>query len=98
MPRYIDADAATEYLRSTYCQGCGDIYNGVICRSCALDGALYYLDDLPADDVVEVVRCKDCIHAEVDRMCDTDEIYCDCYGIYKCADGFCDDGKREDQE
>lgn len=48
-------------------------------------------------DVVEVVRCKDCIHATTDRMCDTDEIYCDCYGIYKCADGFCDDGRRMEQ-
>lgn len=51
----------------------------------------------PSADVIEVVRCKDCIHATTDRMCDTDEIYCDCYGIYKCADGFCDDGRRMEQ-
>lgn len=39
-----------------------------------------YLDEVPAADVVEVVRCKDCIHAG-DRDCPIDwpkngEDYC----------------------
>lgn len=91
MPRYIDADALRKETEKK-------IRNSNAYRMAVVDSDfLDLIDDAHTEDVVEVVRCKDCIHATTDRMCDTDEIYCDCYGIYKCADGFCDDGRRMEQ-
>lgn len=42
---------------------------------------------LPAADVVEVVRCRDCIHRYSSE-------YCEC----RPKDGFCNDGERSVQE
>lgn len=61
MARYIDVDAATELARLTYCKNCNS-YNGVMCRACAFDDAMSFIEDFPEADVVEVVRCKDCKH------------------------------------
>lgn len=51
MGRYIDADAAVELARLTYCKGCNS-YNGVMCRACAFDDAMSFIDDFPESDVV----------------------------------------------
>lgn len=51
MPRYIDADAAIELTRLTYCTDCNS-YNGVMCRACQFDDAMLLIDDMPAADVV----------------------------------------------
>ena len=63
MARYIDADAATELARLTYCKGCNS-YNGVMCRACAFDDAISFIDDFPDADVVprnenKWILCKD---------------------------------------
>lgn len=58
MARYIDADAATELARLIYCKNCNS-YNGVMCRACAFDDAMSFIDDFPEADVVpksEVAR------------------------------------------
>ena len=51
MARYIDADAATELARLTYCKDCNS-YNGVMCRACAFDDAMSFIDDFPESEVV----------------------------------------------
>lgn len=50
MTRYIDADAAAELARLTYCKGCNS-YNGVMCRTCGFDDAMTFIDDFPGADV-----------------------------------------------
>jgi hypothetical protein len=49
--RYIDADAAVEEARLAYCKDCNS-YNGVMCRACAFDDAMSFIEDYPAADVV----------------------------------------------
>ena len=51
MARYIDADAAVEEARLAYCKDCNS-YNGVMCRACAFDDAMSFIEDYPAADVV----------------------------------------------
>ena len=57
----------------------------------------------PADDVVEVVRCKDCKHwrHETDGMIDHYEcaVFCGCYGkgYLTGADDFCSYGERKEK-
>ena len=51
MPRYIDADAAVEEARLAYCKDCNS-YNGVMCRACAFDDAMSFIEDYPTADVV----------------------------------------------
>lgn len=59
--RYIDAEKAVEEARLSYCKDCNS-YNGVKCSACAFDDAMSYIEDSPTADVVEVVRCKDCVY------------------------------------
>lgn len=55
-----------------------------------------YLDEVPAADVVEVVRCKDCIHAPLPGDCEgndmewpkIDGIYEDCICPHCCGDNW----------
>jgi hypothetical protein len=61
MARYIDAEALTERLRLQFCKDCNN-YNEIRCRSCDIDDTIDFIEDAPAADVVEVVRCKDCGH------------------------------------
>lgn len=63
MAQYIDADAATELARLTYCKDCNS-YNGVMCRACAFDDAMSFIDDFPEADVApraeEGAECPTC--------------------------------------
>lgn len=56
---YIERGAAIKEIRLIYCKDCNS-YNGVRCRACEFDDAMSLIEDVPAADVVEVVRCKDC--------------------------------------
>ena len=49
---------------------------------------------LPAADVVEVVRCKDCVHRVTDE--DTCIRWCIANGGIRDDDFFCADGKRKE--
>jgi hypothetical protein len=69
MARYIDADVllarlkklADEYL---YAESNKDKYDIVYGALTGVRQAITYTKTTPAADVVEVVRCKDCIHAQ----------------------------------
>lgn len=53
------------------------------------------LDELPAADVVEVVRCKDCKNLYPD---DTGKLHwCDCHRMFVGLDDFCSYGKPKDR-
>jgi hypothetical protein len=50
--RYIDADALIEYIQETVCGKCGDISDGIKCKSCGIDDTLDFLENAPTADVV----------------------------------------------
>lgn len=97
MSEYIERDAAIEFIRLNYCKDCNS-YNGIRCRACSFDDAMLALEDVPAADVAEVVRCKDCVFGK----------YIEDSGNYKCTtfngrfgtvkpDDFCSYGERKRQ-
>lgn len=58
------------------------------------DYAVDIVDDAPTADVVEVVRCKDCKYRDADDFCTGRE-----YPNVLVPDhGFCDKGKRREDE
>lgn len=56
---YISREAALKYIKSEQCRTCSDIG---LCGNCAVLVAVKLLEKVPAADVAEVVRCKDCKH------------------------------------
>ena len=74
MAKYIDADKAIEALDNLCDAGCqySKIQRSVMCGACPLGGAFDAIDDIPAADVAEVVRCKDCKH-KYGYKCDYDD-------------------------
>ena len=56
---YISREAAVKYIKSEQCGTCSDIG---LCGNCAVLVAAKLLEKVPAADVAEVVRCKDCKH------------------------------------
>lgn len=86
---YISRAAAIEYIKANQCQKCSDIG---LCGKCAVLTAIKLFEAIPAADVVEVVRCRDCKH----RL---DNDFCSGRGWPMGQvpdDGYCDHGKRKD--
>ena len=94
MADYIDRQAIVEALTD-------ELNNGLNIDEGRIDGlglAIACVDKMPAADVVEVVRCRDCKHSD----------WYECYGLYKYQchrffyahptemDGFCSYGERKD--
>lgn len=64
MAEYIEREAFEENVRLRYCKDCTNSYNGAWCRACWVDDMLGEVEDAPAADAVEVVRCKECKYQE----------------------------------
>lgn len=86
MAEYIDREAAIAHIKSHQCRRCSDIGS---CGGCAVLRAIRLFEEVPAADVMEVTRCKDCEHY---------------IGLAKCefeghfsggTDYFCADGERK---
>jgi hypothetical protein len=94
MAEYIEREATIEFIRLNYCKDCNN-YNGILCRSCSFDDAMLAIEDVPAADVVPVVRCKDCVYC-VDLG--TSGLYCDHddnRNPLGCrSNDYCNDGER----
>lgn len=56
------------------------------------------LDNTPTIDAVEVVRCKDCKHLSNVRVVPKGERICLRYCCGKSDEGFCDEGKRREDD
>ena len=52
----------------------------------------------PAVDAVEVVRCKDCKHGDIDDPVFPCQYYCHMGHMWNDAYHFCADGERRDDE
>lgn len=80
--RHIDDDALTADLIKR------GFYPAIVKRA---------IEDAPTADVVEVVRCKDCVYFEMD-----DDGFCYCLDSTgfdsKDLDDFCSDGKRREEQ
>lgn len=90
MSRYIDADKLKDTL---FLQFADEEEN-------AIEKGAYWsskvvreiIDEQPTADVVEVVRCKDCIHGTKDF----DKFLCEWNQEYHNGDWFCADGERRE--
>ena len=89
MPRYINEDDFCEYIR----------------KNTTPSGAEWFIskiNDMPAADVVEVVRCENCKYW-VTRERELIAPYCEKIGIkydngYRDFDDFCSYGERKETE
>ena len=84
MPRYIDADAL---IKTIYPIGIQNDLNYVI-NAKAVKVAI---DKQPTADVVEVVRCKDCV------FCDSEICRHDFALNFCCYDDYCSYGERKEK-
>ena len=104
MSRYIDADKLYELIRTNDYRLA--TINGSIDYGMFTVGIKQAIDEIPTDDVVEVVRCKDCENCLCinDRyMCKRNAIYNDSYKEFYglCAvakEHFCSYGERRKDE
>lgn len=61
----ISREAFSSDLEERYCMPCkccGNDWAGIKCKTCEVGFALDEIEEAPAVDAVEVVRCKDCKH------------------------------------
>ena len=65
-------------------------------HSLNLSEAYSKIAEMPAADVVEVVRCKDCKHENVHHAISDKCTWCDYWGIDPDFDDFCSYGERKD--
>ena len=100
MSDYISRETLIGKVEKHYCAPCkgqgGDL-GGDWCRSCVINSVLEKVRGIPAADVVEVVRCRDCKHSY--RIDGAKEEY-DCAKISAFAkffpgDHFCGYGERK---
>ena len=61
------------------------------------NACLNKVNSIPAADVVEVVRCKDCIHASMtsDGTCKYCAVWSQDEAVYLDGDYYCADGEKE---
>ena len=90
MNKYINVEVAKEYLRH-------DSFSNPYFRSQACQQAIDVLDTVPASDVVEVVRCRECFYnaGESRDLCGNPVILC-VTAVKHEPDWYCASGKRKD--
>lgn len=57
--------------------------------------ALRCMEQTPTIDAVPVVRCKDCVHGDIDDPDSPDEYYCYAGHMWNNANHYCADGERK---
>ena len=91
MADYISREAAIVAITKRECYNCGAFpKNCEICRTNSHKKAIL---SVPAADVVEVVRCGDCVHAEKSRNPKFD-LLCESGVGFVATDFFCGLGRR----
>lgn len=96
MSKYIDAD---KLLKSTIAKfKCVPLVGVPSCRNGEeyFDGETFdtLINETPTADVVEVVRCKDCVFAE--EGFDECDVYCKINDVSFGKDSFCSYGERRE--
>lgn len=96
---YISRETVKQII-AAQCGECADAcleFDGIQpdCNQCLLYGAKKAIESVPAADVVEVVRCKDCMY------CQKDELGRWCFNDYENElrdHDFCSHGKRKESK
>lgn len=87
MPRYIDCGMA-----------CAEVDKGDLLVGNNAEFAKEIINRTPSADVVEVVRCKECIYylslGEQYQYKDRPAMHCFCHGRLTSEDGYCNEGIR----
>lgn len=93
MPRYIDADSLCEEIETMSIFLCGkDIFPKE-----AKDTVLDTIANAPTEDVVPVVRCKDCEHSKCRTTQNGRFLTCNIFSdALILPNGFCSFGKRRE--
>ena len=91
--RYIDADKLKDTIK--YYHSHTDV-KSTSAEHYAYGVALKEIDNTPTEDVVSVVRCRDCKHYDGD-FCNNDQWWNDDSYITVDDDNFCSYGERKDQ-
>lgn len=89
--RLMDAEAIARKLKNANCAEC-NIVRQIQCSACWVNDVLELLDS-DSVDAVEVVRCKDCKHWDVDP-----DTYGDALGPKGCCFGICDGANTTKQD
>lgn len=89
---YISREAALKYIKSEQCRTCSDIG---LCGNCAVLVAVKLLEKVPAADVAEVVRCRDCKHLVNATINANGFLICDISDMEIAPDDFCSRGVTE---
>lgn len=89
---YISREAAVKYIKSEQCRTCSDIG---LCGNCAVLVAVKLLEKVPAADVAEVVRCRDCKHLVNATINANGFLICDISDMEIAPDDFCSRGVTE---
>jgi hypothetical protein len=89
---YIDKELFKQDIKMRYCNNCARP-NEIKCRACHIDDMLGEIEDAPAADVVEVVRCRDCKFAYKNRF--LGEYHCEKTNCKIKAHHFCGQGIRK---
>ena len=105
MSRLIDKDALMDGLMERYCKECNKrrgIKNGkyriiyeigeVPCRACEIDDVKAELEEAPAVDAVEVVRCLNCEYWYPEE--DGEYGHCRKHDLWGSGTWYCADGER----
>lgn len=92
MSRYIDVDSLTSALNERYDTLVKD-YGYYDAFALGFGDCVDKVENQPTADVVEVVRCKDCVYARKDKPTDT-FFDCDFHGRGVTDTDYCKWGKR----
>ena len=91
---YIEREAALRAVADVQYMMYAD--EGHKAEYAAVDGVFHTLETVPVADVVEVVRCKDCKHGEVDDLDLPNTYYCHERCSWFQSDFYCKYGERRD--
>ena len=89
MARYIDADKMQDFIVET-----NDIDDWCVSQYSA-DWISSFIESQPTADVVEVVRCKDCIYWDKRTVNNKGFIICAASGMEIHTEDFCSYGERK---
>ena len=56
------------------------------------------IDEIPAADVVEIVRCQDCVHCAVREYDIIDKFECEIFDVFTDPLDYCSHGERKENE
>ena len=95
MKEYIEREDAVKHLKSRTGQFIDDVGKG---WNAGIEASICYIEGLPAPDVAEVVRCKDCQCYQDAKTNKKGFLICPASGMEITETDYCSYGARMDKE